>query len=190
MQSKQFNLTVAVLEYATECLREADFSSLQGLGFSKRAAAALEDLTLSELQMLAERIQGHVLNVALDEGAYWTVLSQVEQEKKQLSIKHELVRRDAPAEMMGELFNIGHREYTSLRRGLGPDRGAGRPPEPQPEIMDRIARAWEQLDCRGRRGEANPLQPDEWLTLIDQAGVDARTAWRYVQNAPQLQFKP
>ena len=58
----------------------------------------------------------------------------------------ELIKRDAPAEMLRALYGMGDKEYTRLRRHLGVPTGVGRPPR---RVLRRRAPAG-----GGRRGRA------------------------------------
>jgi hypothetical protein len=142
MARKEYDLTQAVLRYAAACAREGDWTALRDIGFGQRAAETLDALTLGELQRLECKMHGHILQVRLDREAFWHVIQQIERETRWTRVKRELLRRDAPAEMMESLFGMGHKKYTACRKLVGAPRAVGRPAEPDEATAHRMWLAW------------------------------------------------
>lgn len=172
-----YELTHAVLRYASACARTGDWSALRDMGFSEAEVDALHGLSLGELAALERGIAGHVLRVELDRPAFWLVVEQVRRQSRDETMKLELIRRDAPAEMMERLFGMGMKEYSACRRRLRAPRGVGRPPEPDEATARDVWLAWKQLQ-KGRRNAH--LDPAGWIALQDQTGASLRVVWRLV----------
>ena len=177
MAKKEYELTFAVLRYAADCLHEGDWPALRDLGFGPREAEALKDLTLSELGLLARRLAGHALKAQLDRPAFWAVMDQVRWEHEHRALRMELIRRDAPAEMMQALFGMGAKEYAACRRAQEMPPSVGRPPEPDEETARKVWLAWQDAGCEPERA-----RPDHWLAVADATGVPLRVVWRLVQR--------
>lgn len=183
MQTKEYDLTRAVLHYAAYCMETGDWAALRDLGFGKDETAALNDLKLGEFSVLAQNLRGHILKVQLDRDRFWLTLREMQQERVIGQLKTEMVCREAPADMMLQLFGMSDREYTVIRRKHRCQRSAGRPREPDPETTDTIWRAWRE---HGRK-DADLLSADDWLEMADDTKVDLRTLWRAIRNNCELE---
>lgn len=177
MARKEYELTNAVLRYATSCTREGDWSALRDMNIGDREAEALRNLTLGELTLLERKLDGHILRVQLDRAAFWMVLDQVRRESQLQAAKLELVRRNAPAEMMESLFGMGQKEYVACRRSIRAPRGVGRPPEPDEETTSRIWMVWKRV-----AGDTGWPRPDQWTEIADETGASLRIIWRLAQR--------
>ncbi len=166
------DLNLAVLQCAAACLRAGDWATLRELGFGRPEIDAVRSLTLDQLDRLADHGRGHVLRVRLDRRAFWALVDEIRLERGREDVQIELLRRDAPQDMMEALFGIGPKRYARLRRGLEVPQATGRPAEPSEDEARRVWQAWEAL------GERTDLEPHEWLALCERAGVNARACWR------------
>ena len=122
-----------------------------------------------------------MLQVRLDRGAFRQLLAQVHRESERTHLKRELVRREAPAELMAVLYSMGVREYTGLRRAVRLTRGPGRPPDPDEATIEVVWRAW-----KNHHGERDPaeLTPEDWLALSERTGRDLRVIYRILSECP------
>lgn len=177
MARKEFELTHAVLRYLASCLSEGDWPALRDMGIGPREAEALRGISLSELTNLERKLAGHVLHVELDRKAFWTVVDQIRREAELQQLRMELIRLDAPADMMQALFGMGMKEYTFARRVLGAPPGVGRPPEPTEEQARAIWLAWQKL---GQEPRLAP--PNIWITLANTTNLPLRLIWRVTQR--------
>lgn len=179
MPAGNADLTLAILIYATACLENGDWAVLRDLNFGQQEIEALESLQFSEFLSIADRLDGHVLDISVNRERFWLVLKEMKAERAIEKLKTEMVCRDAPVEMMRQLFGMTDRQYTAMRRRFRCSRrGPGRPAEPDIETMDTIWAAW-QRDLDGRE----PQSAAEWLELSDASGVDCRTMWRFIRGA-------
>ena len=167
-------LNVAVLRCAAASLRRGDLATLRDLGFGVAEIDAVRGLTLDQMDRLAERAEGHVLQVRLNRQAFWDLIDELRAERSDEEAQMALLRRDAPQEMMEVLYGMGPKRYTRLRRNLDMPPAVGRPAEPTEAEARRVWQAWEAL------GADTDMSAVEWLRLCDRAGVSCRVAWRLV----------
>ena len=137
------DLTLAMLLHATASLESGDWAVLRDMNFGALEIKALERLRLADVVKLVDQLDGHVLNITLDRERFWIVLDKIEAERASDRLKSDLVCREAPVDMMRHLFGMTDRQYARLRRRYRCSRGAGRPADPAPEIMDTIWEAWQ-----------------------------------------------
>lgn len=183
MQTNESNLTLATLIYATHCLEQGDWAVLRDLNFGEQEVKALKALQFSDFLSVAGRMDGHVLDIRLDRERFWLVLKEMKVERAAERLKSELVCREAPVDMMRQLFGMTDGQYIALRRRCRRGRrGAGRPAEPDTDTMNTIWRAWHH-----RMNGKEPASADEWLTLSDDTGTDCRTLWRFIRGANVLE---
>lgn len=178
MQTKEYELTRAVLQYAAYCMETGDWAALRDIGFGKDELAALSDLKFGEFSVLAQSLRGHVLNIQLDREQFWLTLREMQQERVIEQLKTEMVCREAPADMMRELFGTSDREYTIMRRKHRRPRSAGRPRDPDPATEDMIWKTWKRHG--GRHFES--LSAEEWLEMANETKIDLRTLWRAIRS--------
>lgn len=185
MHTNEANLTLATLIYATSCLEKGDWASLRELNFGEAEAKALHELQLSEFLSIADRMHAHPLNIRLNRDHYWQLLHQLREEQAIEDLKSEMICREAPVDMMRQLFGMTDRQYTAMRRRFRRRRGAGRPAEPDIETADIIWAAWQH-----HVGHRPPRTAHDWLTLAREADVDLRTLWRFVRQNSDLAALP
>lgn len=178
MHTKEYELTLAVLQYAAYCMETGDWAALHELGFGQDETAALNDLKLGEFRVLAQNLRGHILHIELDREQFWLTLREMQQERAIQQLKTEMVCREAPADMMRQLFGMSDREYTLIRRKHRRPRSAGRPREPEPETEEAIWQTWQGHGAR----EANAIPAEQWLEMADDTKVDLRTLWRAIRR--------
>jgi len=174
---KEFDLIRAFLNYASLCLREGDASSLREIGFSEREAHAVDNLNVRQFSHLAQALSGGFLKAQLDSRAFWGFIDQVTRQEEIEQTKIELIRRDAPLEMMQQAFGMGARQYTILRKRCSVDSGVGRPKGADEEDVRALWLAWDRIV-----GEGQHPRETQWLQLAEEAGVSVRTIWRFAQG--------
>ena len=113
--SKEGDLITAVLLYAIRCLAEGDQPALTEMNFGPVEVEALKKLQLTDIYG-AGVLQSHCLSISLDRDLYRPLLDQLGRRRETEEIQHQLIRADAPLELMQALFGVGSREYTRLRR--------------------------------------------------------------------------
>ena len=178
MAKKEYSITYGVFQYASACINEGDWAALRDMGFGTKEINALHSLNLIELARLQTRIHGHVLRVELDRDRFWIALEQIRRESHAHEARAELIRLNAPADMMKYLFGMGAKEYAACRRALRAPRGVGRPNEPSDDAARNIWRALERFNFR----EDPRLPPQDWLQVAQEADVCLRVVWRLAQR--------
>jgi len=177
MSAATLELTRAALRFAATCVERGDWAALRDTGIGEEDARALSNLKLSELDLLEQRLDGHVLQIHFDPTALRIVMDQIHSDAKLKETKLELIKRDAPADMMEALFGMGGKQYNMMRRLVRAPRAVGRPPEVDEDSVRKIWMTWEALG----NAEALPT-PTEWISLSDQSGFSVRTVWRVMQR--------
>ncbi len=173
---KEADLTRAFLAYVSACLDEGDTSALREIGFSERQAHVVNQLSLAQIKGLAQKIQ---LRLDLDTKAFWELLEQISDQGQLEQMKSELLRRGAPFEMMQQVFGMGSRQYTKLRKRLAAPAGVGRPRGADEEDVRALWLAWERIV-----GDAQP-KAAQWLRLADETGMPVRAIWALGQGWTQ-----
>jgi hypothetical protein len=176
--SKEADLMIAVMLYAVRCLGDGDQQSLREMGLGPRELDALRDLEMADLYRFGA-LRAHCVAISIDREMFWPLMSRLQDARHSEELQRDLVRRDAPLDMMRRLFGMGSREYTRLRRALAVEPTVGRPPEPDEETALRLWRAIEAVSA-DRDGHA--LLPVDYLRLCDATGASVRCVWRYVQR--------
>ena len=170
MARPEYEITHAAIRYALQCMLERNWHALREMGFGSQECEALNQLTLAELAALEKRLSGHILKIELNVSLFWAALAEVRRETSAQQIRIELIKRDAPADMMRALFGIGDKEYTKLRRHRGAPAGVGRPMELDPDAT------WALSEILNRYKQV--IKPSDWLAIADESGIGLRTIWR------------
>lgn len=165
---------IAVMLYAVRCLGEGDQQSLREMGLGPRELDALSDLEMADLYRFGA-LRAHCVTITIDCDVFWPLLSRLQDARQSEELQRDLVKRDAPLDMMRRLFGMGSREYTRLRRALAVEPAVGRPPEPDEETAHRLWRAIETA-MAGRDGYE--LLPIHYLQICETTGASLRSVWR------------
>jgi hypothetical protein len=174
--AKNPDLTRSLLIHAVTCLHHGDASQLRDMGFSERAAQAVGELTLRQLVALEGKIHPKVLRTSLDEEAFWRLIDQIKREAERDRIKTELLRHDAPVQMMQELFGVGAKRYAAMRKALGVPASVGRPGAVGEEEIRAVWSTWERVVGKGRPS------PEHFIQIADATGASIRAIWRLRQG--------
>ena len=176
--TKESDLVTALMLYAIRCLAEGDQPALRAMGFGPEEIGGLRELSLEDLYR-AGSLQAHCLDVCLNRTVYWSMLRHLRRERESTEVQRDLVRADAPLELMRSLFGMGAREYTRLRRALVVAPAVGRPPEPDEATSHVLWQAWSM-----RTGEAGSalLTPPDYLALHTETGASLRAIWILTQR--------
>ena len=176
--TKEAELVTAVLLYAIRCLAENDQPALRDMNFGPQEVAALRDIQLADLYR-AETLKMHCLSIELNRAVFLPLVTHLRREREREAIQRDLIAADAPLEMMQDLFGVGPREYTRLRKLLTADPATGRPPEPDEATAHALWHAW------SRRTKDDPeaaLLPEDYLALGREAGASMRAVWHLTQK--------
>ncbi|MCY3859306.1 MAG: STY4526/YPO1902 family pathogenicity island replication protein [Gammaproteobacteria bacterium] len=178
MNTKEGSLVSAVLMYAMRCLAEGDLRSLQHMQFGEKEVEALRDLQMRDFSRI-EAMKAHCLTVSLNRQVFWPMIDLLKRERHSEDLMNELIEKNAPYNMIHELFGMSTREYAARRRHLPSNLGLGRPQLPERDIEDGLYAAWRKLvDSRGNY----ELSAVDFLDLHRKTGVTIRAVWSLVSK--------
>lgn len=169
---------IAVMLYAVRCLGDGDQQSLREMGLGPRELDALRDLEMADLYRFGA-LRAHCVAISIDREVFWPLLSRLKDARQSEELQRDLVKRDAPLDMMRRLFGMGSREYTRLRRALAVEPTVGRPPEPDEETAHRL---WREIDAASAGRDGPELLPGQYLDICETTGASLRSVWRYAQR--------
>jgi hypothetical protein len=176
--TKEADLINAVLRYAIRCLADGDRESLRAMNFGPKEIEALRGMHLADLPRL-ESLGAHCLEIDLNRDVYWTMVAHLQRERAAEALQHDLIKADAPFEMMQTFFGLSSREYSRLRRVLAAAPAVGRPPEADEASQQTLWDAW----TRRRRGsDAELLTPVAYLDLHRETGIGLRAIWNLTRR--------
>ena len=171
--TKEADLIAAVLLYAIRCLADGDQGALRAMNFGPKEIEALRGMNLADLARF-ESLRAHCLEVGLNRPVYWTVVEHLRRERVAEALQQDLIKADAPFEMMQTFFGLSSREYTRLRRVVDVAPAVGRPPEADEAIQQILWAAWTR---RRKDADAQLLPPEAYLTLHRETGIGLRAVW-------------
>jgi hypothetical protein len=171
--TKEADLITAVLLYAIRCLADGDHGALRAMNFGPKEIEALRGMNLADLARF-ESLRAHCLEVGLNRPIYWTVVAHLRRERAAEALQQDLIKADAPFEMMQTFFGLSSREYTRLRRVLAAAPAVGRPPEADEASQQNLWAAWTR---RRKNTDADLLTPEAYLELHRETGIGLRAVW-------------
>ena len=174
---KAGDFVVALVIYAMRCIKDGETDTLTAMGFGPSEVADLAALRFGDLQRI-ERLKTHCLEIKVDRQAFAEMIGRVRSDSLSIEWEHELIRADAPLDMMRRLFGTNSRAYARLRR-LYDVSSAGRPREPS---EDDAAILWRLWAGRVRDAPHGVLRPFDYLAISRQCSLPLRTVWRVSQR--------
>ncbi|MEC9360193.1 MAG: STY4526/YPO1902 family pathogenicity island replication protein [Pseudomonadota bacterium] len=178
-RTKEADLNFAVIAFATRCAAEGDLDALTQLGFDLDDVRIIEQIRLSDLHALSAS-RGHALNIRVDRAALHWLFEHVRRRRTREALKLELLRLEAPYQMMAEFFGLNSHEYAAARALLRLPDARGKPTLKCEAEEQRLWDLWVAL--------ADAEQPtrlrreDLWLIVGREIGSDLRVAWNAVQR--------
>ena len=180
-QSKEAELTTAVVLYAVRCLAEGDQMALRTMKFGPKELEALRELSLADLYRI-ERLQTHCLSIELNRQIFWPTIEQLKQQRQSEETQQALIVADAPQDMMRTLFGMSAREYTQWRRTLTLAPSVGRPAELEESDNHRLWYVWESM-----AGDDDAcLSGEDYLSLYRETDLPMRGIWILTQRWGQF----
>jgi hypothetical protein len=176
--TKEADLINAVLRYAIRCLADGDRESLRAMNFGPKEIEALRATHLADLPRL-ESLGAHCLEIDLNRDVYWTMVAHLRRERAAEALQHDLIKADAPFEMMQTFFGLSSREYSRLRRVLSAAPAVGRPPEADEASRQTLWAAWTR---RLTGSDAELLTPQAYLELHRETGIGLRAIWNLTRR--------
>jgi len=184
-RTKEADLLMAVIHYATRCLAEGDLRALTDIGFQAPDLTALENMTLADLHALTQAKANSVVIHVDREVLRWQV-ERVFRSRQRQRLENDLLLAEAPCDMMHHLFGWNVRKFMARRTQLGikPKTGCGRPRRLTPEAEESLWNLWLHLAHGERPSE---LRTDDLWLLVARAWSDAalRDAWQAIQRWAQ-----
>lgn len=178
MNTKEGNLVSATLIYAMRCLVEGDMLALQHMQFGEREISALRELSILDLYR-AESLKVHCLSIGLNRQVFWPMIEALKRERESDEQVNELIGKDAPFELMNELFGMATREYSARRRHFPANLGQGRPRLPEQDLEDELYRAWRKRMAEHESGE---MGATDWLELQNETKVSLRAMFHLISR--------
>lgn len=175
-QQKEAELMTAVLLYAMRCLVEGDQAALRSMNFGPKEMEALKGMNLADLYRI-DSLRTHCLQVHLNRQVFWPMVEHLQEQRVSEELQQQLIRADAPLEMMHCLFGMGGREYTRWRRLLTLEPSVGRPPELDEMTNHRLWYAWKTLIDQQEENEWHELNAEEYLSLYRETDIPLRAIW-------------
>ncbi len=180
-QTKESDLVIALLIYAMRCFVEGDHSALRCMAFGPREIDALRDMNVTDLHRIG-RLRSHCLNIELNRAVYWSMIEHLRAQRQSETTLHDLIVADAPHAMLQDLFGLGSRDYSRLRRTLLVKPTVGRPPEVDEATSHRLWHAWKAMGM----DQPDPgCSPDDYLTLHRETGIPMRAIWNLTRRWSQ-----
>ena len=168
--SKETTLNTALLLYATECAQEGDFTALRAMGFSSDAdIQMLKDLHVSDLSTLAN--QGHVVSVQINLPAFRLLTKQMHHRREVDAELDELIRREAPFELIHNLGGMSKKDYINRRRLAHLPITQGRPRHLSTQEQETLWRLWPRSDS------VDDAPAATWLQVAKETGFELRSIW-------------
>lgn len=103
------------------------------------------------------------------------LLARVQQLREIQSVRDELLRLDAPFQIMHEYLGMDTTEYAECGRRLEVPRHSGRPTEAEEIAVWQVLAAW-------NKPNDTSLTILDYLTLCKSTGLSARTVWMVIQR--------
>ncbi|MDE0853872.1 MAG: STY4526/YPO1902 family pathogenicity island replication protein [Nevskia sp.] len=178
-RTKESELNFAIFIYVSRCLAEGDLDALSVIGFSLEDAYMIYQISLPELQALAAS-HAHALNVKTDPQSMYWLMEHIHRRHTRELLKIELMRYEAPYEMMNVFFGMNGREYAAARRICQLPSGRGKPTLKTEDDEQRLWQLWLLL--------VDPQRPerlrkeDLWLIIGRELGSTLRGAWHVIQR--------
>ena len=178
MNTKEGSLVSAVLMYAMRCFAEGDLRSLQHMQFGEKEVEALRELHMLDLSRV-EAMKAHCLSISLNRQVFWPMIDLLKRERKNENLLISLIEKNAPFDMLHELFGMSTREYAARRRHLPSNLGQGRPQLPERKVEDELYASWRRMvDERG----TFDLNGFDFMALHEETGVSIRAVWSLVSK--------
>jgi len=179
--SKEAELITAVLLYAMRCLVEGDQSALRDMNFGPQEMEALQTLNIADLYRV-DALGAHCLEMTLNRQVFWPMMAHLRRQRESEELQQQLIRADAPLEMMNALFGLGGREYTRWRKLLTLAPSVGRPAELDEFSNHQLWYAWQARIEKREEDDSLVLSGEDYLALYQETGVAMRAIWNLTQR--------
>lgn len=180
-RTKEAELNYAIFAYAARCITEGDLEALRQVGFEPGDVQIIDQLRLPDLHALSAS-RAHALNVQVDREALQWLVEHVRRRRTRDMLRLELLKLDAPSDMMTNLLGMSGRAYTAARETLGVVGGQGRPASRLGDDAEEV-RLWHLWVIFADAARPQKLRHDDlWLVIGRELASGLRSAWNIVQQ--------
>ena len=177
-RTKESELVAAILMYAMRCVLEGDRIALRDTQFGDQELEAIAKLSLLDLQRL-ESVKAHCLNIKLNQQVFWPIIEHLRRERDEEHTIQELLKANAPLEMMHTLYGMSARDFTGRRKKLVLETGVGRPPLPDTDAETELYNEWSRLV---RTLGHDDLDGKHYMKLHRTTQQSLRVIWQLTQR--------
>ena len=171
--TKESELTTAVRLYAIRCSTEGDVAALRRMQIGDKEINTICDMRMDDILQLGQ-VMTHCVNITLNKEVYWSLMEHVRRQRTALSTMEQLIREDAPFEMIQAFYGLPSREYTARRKQLSVPNSVGRPKEPSEFHSHQLWYAWKDLE---KDEQTLRIKPEEYLHLHSETEIPLRSIW-------------
>ena len=176
-RTKEAELNFHVFVYLGRCVAEGDYQALRDIGCGLEEAAFIEQIRLPDLLALAAT-RAHALKVYFNRESMPWLREHMRRRRNRETLKTELLRAEAPFELMRQLFGMSAKEYAAARITLGQPSGRGRPALSGERDEQRLWQLW-VLFAKPERPQ-RLRREDQWLIIGRELDSTVRAAWSVI----------
>ncbi len=177
--NKETELMNSIVVYFHRCEEEGDYNALYEMGFGPCEVRALGSLSTTDKLRLTST-KSHFLTITLNRKTYWRMIDYILREKESEAMIDELIRFDAPVNMIRSLNGMGSKQFKLRRRQLGlTSLSPGRPPHPSLEEEKLV---WKAVETSLKQSPS--FSAKEFLDIFNalEQKVSMRIIWNLVQE--------
>lgn len=178
-RTKEAELNFHIFVYLSRCVAEGDFEALRAFGFDMEDVAFVDQIRLPDLMALCAT-RSHALNARVDKESLRWLKEHMRRRRNRETLKTELLRTEAPAELMRQLFGMSGKEYAAARATLGQPSGKGRPALAGENDEQRLWRLWVLFAKPDK--PARLRREDLWLLIGRELDSTIRAAWHTIET--------
>ncbi len=177
-RTKEAELNFHIFVYLSRCVAEGDYPALRAFGVDMEDVAFIEQIRLPDLMALCAT-RGHALNARIDKESLRWLKEHMRRRRNRETLKIELLRAEAPFELMRQLFGMSGKDYAAARLTLGQPNGKGRPALAGERDEQRLWRLW-VLFAKADK-PARLRREDFWLVIGRELDSTIRAAWHTIE---------
>ena len=178
-RTKEAELNYAVLAFAARCAAEGDLDALTRIGFDLDDIRVIEQIRLPDLHALSAS-RGHALNIRVDRAALQWLFEHVRRRRTRETLKIELLRFEAPYQMMASFFGMNSHEYAAARQILRMPDARGKPSLKNEQEEQQLWTLW--IALADAEHPAKLRREDLWLIVGHEIPSGLRCAWSMIQH--------
>jgi hypothetical protein len=177
-RTKEAELNFHIFVYLSRCVAEGDYHALRAFGFDLEDAAFIEQIRLPDLMALCAT-RSHALNASVDKESLRWLKEHMRRRRNRETLKTELLRAEAPFELMRQLFGMSGKDYAAARLILGQPSGKGRPALAGERDEQLLWHLW--VLCAKADKPSRMRHEDLWLVIGRELDSTICAAWHTVE---------